>query len=106
MIDRFPTGAAVDRFAECVTDQMDAHAAELVAARDAQRVQVEARGGTWRGDTGAIGLPEPDQVAASMLAAEFRVSPRAMRTNLSRTRHLVNFLPETHARALAGVLEP
>ncbi len=97
---------AVDRFAECVTDQMDAHAADLMAARNAQRAGVEARGGVWRGDTGAIGLPEPEQVAASMLAPEFRVSPRTMRTTLSRARRLVCLLPETHDRAVAGLLEP
>ena len=97
---------AVTRFAECVTDQMDSHAGELVAARDAQRAGVEARGGVWRGDTGAVALPEPEQVAASMLAAEFRVSPRTMRTTVGRARHLVSFLPETYARVIAGVLEP
>ncbi len=97
---------AVDRFTECVTDRIDAHAADLVAVRDAQRAQVEARGGSWRGDSGAVGLPEPEQVAASMLAAEFRVSPRTMRTTIGRARHLVCLLPETHAMAVAGVLEP
>ncbi|MEO7423222.1 MAG: hypothetical protein ABIU87_12635 [Ornithinibacter sp.] len=51
-------------------------------------------------------MSEPDQVAASMLATEFRVSPRAMRTNLNRARRLVNLLPQTHSLALAGVLEP
>ncbi len=98
--------SAVNRFAECVTDQMNAHADELVRSRNAQRAQVEAAGGVWHGDTGAVGLPEPDQVAASMLATEFRVSPRTMRTNINRARRLVCLLPETHARALVGVLEP
>ena len=45
---------AVDRFAEHVLDDQEAHATELVAVRDAQRAQVEASGGTWRGGSGAV----------------------------------------------------
>ncbi len=96
---------AVDRFAEHVLDAQEAHAAELVAARDAQRASVEAGGGRWRGDTGAVGLPEPEQVAASMLAPELRISPRTMRTRLARARALME-LPRTLELALAGELEP
>jgi hypothetical protein len=77
---------AVDRFSEHVLDAQEAHAAELVAARDAHRGAIEAAGGSWRGDTGAVALPEPEQVAASMLAPELRISPRTMRTRLGRAR--------------------
>ncbi|HET6968146.1 MAG TPA: hypothetical protein VFI44_07705 [Ornithinibacter sp.] len=96
---------AVDRFAEHVLDAQEHHAADLVAARDQQRAQVEAGGGTWRGDTGAVALPEPEQVAASMLAPELRISPRTMRTRLNRARALME-LPTTLALALGGELEP
>ena len=48
---------AMDRFAEHVVDAQEAHASELVAARDAQRGAVEVAGGTWRGGTGAVALP-------------------------------------------------
>lgn len=96
---------AVDRFAEHVLAAQEHHAADLVAARDQQRAQVEAGGGTWRGDTGAVALPEPEQVAASMLAPELRISPRTMRTRLNRARALME-LPTTLALALGGELEP
>lgn len=96
---------AVDRFAEHVLDAQEHHAADLVAARDQQRAQVEAGGGVWRGDAGAVALPEPEQVAASMLAPELRVSPRTMRTRLNRARALME-LPRTLALALGGELEP
>ena len=96
---------AVDRFAEQVVDDQQAHAAELVAARDAQRALVTAAGRTWRGGAGAVALPEPEQVAASMLAPLLRISPRTMRTRLIRARALME-LPRTLAFALAGELEP
>ena len=96
---------AVDRFAEHVLAAQERHAADLVAARDQQRAQVEAGGGTWRGDTGAVALPEPEQVAASMLAPELRISPRTMRTRLNRARALME-LPRTLGLALGGELEP
>ena len=96
---------AVDRFAEHVLDAQEHHAAELVAVRDAHRAGVEASGEVWRGDTGAVALPEPEQVAASMLAPELRISPRTMRTRLNRARSLME-LPTTLSLALAGELEP
>lgn len=96
---------AVDRFAEHVLDAQEARAADLAAAREAQRASVEARGGTWRGESGAVGMPEPEQVAASMLAPELRISPRTMRTRLARARALME-LPHTLGLALAGDLEP
>ena len=96
---------AVDRFAEHVLDAQEARAADLAAARDAQRESVEAGGGTWRGESGAVGMPEPEQVAASMLAPELRISPRTMRTRLARARALME-LPHTLGLALAGDLEP
>ncbi len=96
---------AVDRFAEHVLDAQEHHAADLMSARDAQREEVEAAGGVWRGDRGAIALPEPEQVAASMLAPELRISPRTMRTRLNRARWLME-LPTTLGLALAGDLEP
>ena len=96
---------AVDRFAEQVVDDQQAHAAELVAARDTQRARVQACGGVWRGGAGAVALPEPEQVAASMLAPLLRISPRTMRTRLTRARTLME-LPRTVALALAGELEP
>lgn len=96
---------AVDRFAEHVLDAQEHHAADLMSARDAQREEVEAAGGVWRGDRGAIALPEPEQVAASMLAPELRISPRTMRTRLNRARWLTE-LPTTLGLALAGDLEP
>ncbi len=96
---------AVDRFAEHVLDAQEAHAADLMAARDAQRSQVEAAEGVWRGGRGAVALPEPEQVAASMLAPELRISPRTMRTRLNRARALME-LPRTLELALAGELEP
>lgn len=96
---------AVDRFAEHVLDAQEHHAADLMRARDAQREEVEAAGGVWRGDRGAIALPEPEQVAASMLAPELRISPRTMRTRLNRARWLME-LPTTLGLALAGDLEP
>ncbi|HSO64096.1 MAG TPA: hypothetical protein VLQ78_03255, partial [Ornithinibacter sp.] len=80
---------AVDRFAEHVIDAQEHHAIALVAARDAQRAELEEAGGVWRGDTGAVALPEPEQVAASMLAPELRISPRTMRTRLGRARALM-----------------
>ena len=52
-----------------------------------------------------MGLPEPEQVAASMLAPELRISPRTMRTRLARARALME-LPRTLELALAGELEP
>ncbi len=96
---------AVDRFAEHVLDAQEAHAADLVVARDALRESVEASGGVWRGDRGAIALPDPESVAASMLAPELRISPRTMRTRLNRARSLME-LPTTLGLALAGDLEP
>lgn len=96
---------AVDRFAEHVLDAQEHHAADLMRARDAQRAEVEAAGGVWRGDRGVIALPEPEQVAASMLAPELRISPRTMRTRLNRARWLME-LPTTLGLALAGDLEP
>ena len=96
---------AVDRFAEHVLDDQEAHTTELVAVRDAQRAQVEASGGTWRGGSGAVALPEPEQVAASMLAPLLRISPRTMRTRLTRARAVME-LPKTLSLALAGELEP
>ena len=48
---------AVDRFAEHVLDAQEAHAADLAAARDAQRASVEAGGGTWRGEPARWGYP-------------------------------------------------
>ena len=96
---------AVDRFAEHVLDAQEHHAADLMSARDAQRAEVEAAGGVWHGDRGAVALPEPEQVAASMLAPELRISPRTMRTRLNRARWLME-LPTTLGLALAGDLEP
>ena len=96
---------AVDRFAEHVLDAQEAHAADLVVARDALRESVEASGGVWRGDRGAIALPDPESVAASMLAPELRISPRTMRTRLNRARSLME-LPTTLGLALSGDLEP
>ena len=96
---------AVDRFAELVVDEQEARAAELNAARDAQRAEVEAGGGTWRGGARAVALPEPQQVAASSLAPLLRISPRTMATRLNRARALME-LPRTLDLALAGELEP
>ena len=96
---------AVDRFAEHVLDAQEAHAADLVVARDALRESVEASGGVWRGDRGAIALPDPESVAASMLAPELRISPRTMRTRLNRARSLME-LPTTLGLTLSGDLEP
>ena len=87
----------VDRVAEHVLDAQDAHAADLMAARDAQRSQVEAAGRVWRAGRGAVALPEPEQVAASMLAPELRISPRTMRTRLNRARRHDG--ASAHARA-------
>ena len=96
---------AVDRFAEHVMDAQEAHAADLMAARDALREQAESSGGVWRGDRGAVSLPEPEQIAASMLAPELRISPRTMRARLNRARSLME-LPTTLGLALSGDLEP
>ncbi|MGL5865820.1 MAG: hypothetical protein ACRCYX_08105 [Dermatophilaceae bacterium] len=79
---------AVDRCAELTVDVVEEHRVDLVAA----------------GRT-TVGVPDPEQVAAASLAPLLNISPRTMRTRVSRARQLME-LPATLARARGGVLEP
>ncbi len=96
---------AIDRFAELAVDDLEVHL---------ERLRCERGDGGGGGRCGSatrtslpvpVPVPEPDAIAASSLAPLLNISPRTMRTRLSRARVLVE-LPRTFQAALDGVLEP